>query len=69
MRIALKIYGIMGIVLGGSAIIDSMESGIATFIDGGMFLSWGIITMVYLKREHASRKKTNEIEYLPVDEE
>jgi hypothetical protein len=45
MNIAIKIFSIIGIVLGSLAILDSMESGLSAFVGGAFILAWGIICL------------------------
>jgi len=51
MKLALKILSIISIVIGGLAIVSCVsEFEGAAFIGGALFLSEGILALVYIKR-------------------
>ena len=51
MKLALKILSIISIVIGGLAIVSCIsEFEGAAFIGGALFLSEGILALVYIKR-------------------
>jgi len=52
MKTTLKTFSIICIILGALAIIDSIESGIAAFIGGGLFLTQGILSLVYIGQQN-----------------
>ena len=50
MRTTLKVFGIIGTVIGALAILGSLDSDLSAFVGGCLFLSWGIVTLIYLKK-------------------
>ena len=53
MKTALKIFSIIGVVLGGLAILGGLlepyDDGIYTLVGGELFLTQGILALVYMK--------------------
>lgn len=50
MRTTVKVFAIVGIVLGSLAIMGSLtDSDFAAFVGGSMFLAWGILDLNYIK--------------------
>lgn len=55
MKLTLKIFGWVGIVTGACAIIYSTDEytfgdAIYSLLGGGLFLAWGILTLIYVKK-------------------
>lgn len=49
MKTTVKVFAIIGVVLGSLAIIGGIEDAdFASFIGGAMFLAWGIIDLSFL---------------------
>lgn len=54
METTLKVFGWIGIVLGALALLGSMSESTFdgyAFLGGGLFFSWGICTLSYLKKK------------------
>ena len=56
MKKTLKIYAWIGIVIGSLSILYSFEElTVADFgyalVGGGLYLSWGILTLTYIKKK------------------
>ena len=50
MKITVKVFAIIGIVLGSLAIIGSFsDNDFYTFVGGALFLAWGIVDLTFLK--------------------
>lgn len=50
MRTTVKVFAIIGIVIGSLAIIGSFDDeSFSAFVGGAMFLAWGIIDLNYIK--------------------
>lgn len=50
MKLAIKIISIIGICLGSLAILGSIaDADFAAFVGGTLFLSWGILDLVFLR--------------------
>lgn len=49
MRLTVKIFAIVGIVMGSLAILSCLDSGDGyAFVGGAMFLAWGICDLIYI---------------------
>ncbi len=49
MKTTVKIFAIIGIVLGGLALFGSIDSGdVSGLVGGALFIAWGIVDLAFL---------------------